>query len=52
MDFLLRNIKIEIPKLLIEEEVNTRLSQLLERIEKLGLDLEKYLQTIGKQPRN
>ncbi len=48
MDFLLRNIKIEIPKLLIEEEVDIRLSQLLERIEKLGLDLEKYLQTIGK----
>lgn len=43
---LLKNVKIEIPKILIDEEVNGRLSQLLARIEKLGLTLEGYLASI------
>lgn len=47
---LLEAIKIEIPRLLIEEEVNGRLSQVLERIEKLGLTLEGYLKSVGKTP--
>lgn len=42
------SIKITIPKPLIEEEVNRRLSDLLQRIEKLGLTLEAYLSSIGK----
>ena len=42
------SIKIAIPKPLIEEEVNRRLSDLLQRIEKLGLTLEAYLASIGK----
>lgn len=37
-----------IPKILIEEEVNSRLSSLLERLEKLGLSLESYLASINK----
>ena len=41
-------IKLEIPKLLVDEEVNERLSQLLARIEKLGLQLEGYLRSVGK----
>lgn len=41
-------IKLTIPKLLIDEEVNERLSQLLARIEKLGLQLEGYLKSVGK----
>jgi FKBP-type peptidyl-prolyl cis-trans isomerase (trigger factor) len=41
-------VKLEIPKLLIDEEVNERLSQLLSRIEKLGLQLEGYLKSVGK----
>ena len=45
---LLENIKITIPKILIEEEVNGRLSNLLARIEKLGLALESYLASVGK----
>ncbi|BCX14901.1 MAG: hypothetical protein KatS3mg088_584 [Patescibacteria group bacterium] len=48
IESLIKNIDIKIPNLLIEEEVNSRLSQLLERIEKLGLSLEKYLESIGK----
>ncbi len=47
---LLDSIKINIPKLLISEEVDTRLSSLLQRIEKLGLSLEGYLGSIGKTP--
>lgn len=45
---LLGSVKVEIPRLLIEEEVNARLSNLLQRIEKLGLTLEGYLASIGK----
>ncbi len=37
-----------IPKILIEEEVNSRLASLLERLEKLGLSLESYLASINK----
>lgn len=47
---LLDSVKITIPKILIDEEVNSRLSNLLERIEKLGLTLEGYLTSIGKTP--
>lgn len=47
---LLDRIKIEIPKLLISEEVDARLSSLLQRIEKLGLSLEGYLGSLGKTP--
>lgn len=41
-------IKIELPEILIQEEVDNRLSQLLARIEKLGLQLEGYLASVGK----
>jgi len=50
IESLLQTIKIIIPRVLIEEEVNSRLSQLLSRIEKLGLNLESYLASIGKNP--
>jgi len=45
---LIGHFKFPIPKLLIEEEVNSRLSSLLERIEKLGLSLESYLASVKK----
>lgn len=47
---LLDAISINIPKLLVSEEVDARLSSLLQRIEKLGLSLEGYLGSIGKTP--
>ena len=47
---LLETINLEIPKMLIDEEANARLSQVLERIEKLGLALEGYLKSVGKTP--
>lgn len=45
---ILENVKITIPGILIEEEVASRLSNLLGRLEKLGLGLESYLASIGK----
>lgn len=45
---LLETIKIKIPKIIQDDEVNTRLASLLSRIEKLGLKLEQYLASIGK----
>ncbi len=47
---LLDKIKIKIPKILIDQEVDNRLAQLLDRIEKLGLNLESYLASVGKNP--
>jgi len=47
---LLDKIKIKIPKILIDREVDNRLAQLLDRIEKLGLNLESYLASVGKNP--
>ena len=45
---LLDTIKIKIPKILIEEEVQSKLARLLEQIEKLGLTLDSYLSSIKK----
>lgn len=47
---LIDNIKVNIPKMLIDDEVNHRLSDLLARIEKLGLNLDNYLASVGKTP--
>jgi len=46
---LLSQVKIKIPKILLDEEVNSRLSKLLEQIDKLGLTLDSYLASIGKK---
>lgn len=45
---LLESTKITIPNVLIDQEATSRLSQLLERIEKLGLNLDGYLASINK----
>jgi len=42
--------EVNLPKVLIEEEANHRLSQLLSRLESLGLTLENYLSSQGKSP--
>jgi FKBP-type peptidyl-prolyl cis-trans isomerase (trigger factor) len=47
---VLESVKVKIPKILVDEEVNSRLSKLLERLEKLGLSLESYLSSAGKTP--
>lgn len=47
---LLSTIKVTIPQILIDDEADSRLSNLLSRLEKLGLALESYLASIGKKP--
>ncbi|EKE06281.1 MAG: Trigger factor [uncultured bacterium] len=47
---LIEKVNLKLPKMLIDEEVNARLSQVLDRIEKLGLTLEGYLKSVGKTP--
>lgn len=39
---------VNVPKLLVEEEVNHRLSNLLDQVQKLGLSVEQYLASTGK----
>jgi len=48
LKILLEKVTVKIPKILTDEEVNSRLSRLLERIEKLGMNLESYLSSLGK----
>lgn len=45
---LLETVQVQIPRLLIEEEVNHRLARLVEQTQALGLTVEKYLASIGK----
>lgn len=47
---LLEKIKVIIPHVLIEEEVDAKLASLLSRLETLGLSLESYLASIKKNP--
>lgn len=48
LEILLRTIKIELPQILVEDEVNRLLSRLLEQVNKLGLTLDGYLHSIQK----
>jgi len=48
LDWLVKNVKVEICELLIEEEVTRRLSNLLEQTQKLGLTVDQYLNSVGK----
>lgn len=45
---LIENTKLDIPEVLIREEADSRISGLLEKIEKLGLTLDSYLASIHK----
>lgn len=45
---LLKEAKIKLPEILIESEVNRSLALLLEQIEKLGITLESYLNSVKK----
>jgi len=45
---LLASVKIRIPKVILEQEVDRLLAQTLEEIKKLGLSLEQYLGSTGK----
>lgn len=45
---LLETTDLGLPALLVEEEVNHKLSQLLDQVQKLGLTVEQYLASSGK----
>lgn len=48
LEVILKNAKITIPKILIDNETNRLLSQMYEEIKKLGMTLEQYLSSSGK----
>jgi FKBP-type peptidyl-prolyl cis-trans isomerase (trigger factor) len=48
LETLIKTADIDVPELLIEQEVNHSLSHLLEQVEKLGLKLDQYLASVGK----
>lgn len=43
-DTLLKIVKVELPQILVDEEVNLRLTQLLDQVRALGMTIEQYLQ--------
>ncbi len=45
---VLRSVKISIPKIIIERETDRLLSQTLDEIKRLGLNLDQYLSSTGK----
>lgn len=49
LEWLLKNLKVEISDLLIEDEVNRKLSSLIDQTQKLGLTVEQYLASSGKK---
>lgn len=44
-DVLLKTVQIDVPDLLVEEEVNIRLSQLVDQLQTIGMTVEQYLTT-------
>jgi FKBP-type peptidyl-prolyl cis-trans isomerase (trigger factor) len=50
INVLVKTTTIKIPNILIEAEVSESLSQLLDKLDKLGLNLDSYLESIGKTP--
>ena len=49
-DTLLKTCEVDIPDLLVDEEVNRALSRLVEQVNKLGLSIDQYLSSLGKKP--
>lgn len=42
-DTLLDTVKVDLPQVLVEEEVNLRLSQLVDQVQSIGMTMEQYL---------
>jgi FKBP-type peptidyl-prolyl cis-trans isomerase (trigger factor) len=47
-EVLLKEVKVKLPEILVENEVNRSLARLLNQIEKLGITLESYLNSVKK----
>lgn len=48
IEWLIKNIKVEVCDLIIDEEVSRKLSGLLDQTQKLGLTIDQYLASTGK----
>lgn len=48
LNALYKEVKVTLPRILIEQETNRMLSQLFDELQKLGLTVEQYLQAQGK----
>ena len=48
IETLLKESKVILPDILLENDVNQKLASLIEKTEKLGLTLEQYLASVGK----
>ncbi|MBI2309496.1 hypothetical protein HYU89_01195 [Candidatus Collierbacteria bacterium] len=42
-DTLLNTVKVDLPQVLVEEEVNLRLSQLVDQVQSIGMTMDQYL---------
>ena len=42
-DTLLDTVKVDLPQILVEEEVNLRLSQLVDQVQSIGMTMDQYL---------
>lgn len=50
IEALLKTVKVEIPPLLIDDEVEHRLSHLIHQLNQLGIDLTNYSASVKKTP--
>jgi len=50
MDALSEKVEVEIPDVLIEEEVQNEINQLAKQIQQYGMNLTQYLSMMGKKP--
>ncbi|MDP3955248.1 MAG: trigger factor [bacterium] len=48
MEILLKTVKLDLPSVLAEDELNRALSNLIAQTEKLGLTIDQYLNSINK----
>jgi len=48
IEILLKEARVELADILVEDEVKRRLSQTLDEVKKLGLSLDEYLRSSGK----
>lgn len=47
---ILESVKVKVPQILVDQEVDRLLSQILDEIKRLGLTLDQYLASTGKTP--
>ena len=40
---MLNTVKVDLPQVLVEEEVNLRLSQLVDQVQSIGMTMDQYL---------